>query len=177
MGCRKDEPADKLKTKMKIKITKTPLPAWKITSIALDEGFSIAVVTPGGGVLTDHPYWANIPGSHYLHGLSAMKVGDYVSHELKTKMKIKINTSATDFECNGDMNDQALSDSLSAYGVKIEVEIRLAFPDAEFSHEINYGDVAHEIEVAGVDPEDHDDVVDDIQRILEHVYENLLAAR
>jgi len=87
-------------------------------------------------------------------------------------MKIEINTSAPAFEVTGDMDDQALSDSLSAYGVQIEVEILMAFPDADFSHHVHYCDVTDEIEITDVDPEDYDDAMDDIQNIIQHVYAN-----
>ena len=53
---------------------------YTITVIDIDDdGYTTATLLPGGGVITDHPYWENRDGSHYVAGLSGMKVGDSVT--------------------------------------------------------------------------------------------------
>jgi hypothetical protein len=53
-----------------------------IETTAIDEdGYTIATVIPGGGAITDHPYWAGDPESHYVANLSNLEVGDTIVME------------------------------------------------------------------------------------------------
>lgn len=44
-----------------------------------DEGYTVATLLPGGGFVSDHPYWAGDEESHYVAGLSDKTIGDSIS--------------------------------------------------------------------------------------------------
>ena len=58
--------------------------SWKnmeytITRLEMDsEGYSLAHLAPGGGVVSDHPHWGEVAGSHYYPDLTGKEVGDSI---------------------------------------------------------------------------------------------------
>jgi len=53
---------------------------YTIASITVDaDGYTTATLIPGNGVVTDHPYWSDKDGGHYVDGLSDKVVGDSIT--------------------------------------------------------------------------------------------------
>ena len=86
-------------------------------------------------------------------------------------MKITINTSTASFDPAATCTEQQLAESVAAYGKEIESALTAAFPGAVIEHNVRPDDVTYCHGVDGLDGDDYSDAMDEVQRILERVYE------
>jgi hypothetical protein len=84
-------------------------------------------------------------------------------------MKITINTSDASFDPAATCTEKQLAASLAAYGREIEDALASAFPGAAIFHEI--GDFTYGHSIEGLDGDDYTAAMDEVQRIIEGIYE------